>query len=109
MPSALVSSNRDLAFPEKKPASPVLLPLALYAFLFACALAVTLKAARIRTLPAWRRFLPLALLLAAAVMSLLRGVGIPGPAALLAFPLNLTAVALAGREIHANHAHKPLP
>ncbi|MFF9981208.1 MULTISPECIES: hypothetical protein [Streptomyces] len=82
----------------------MLLPLALYAFLFACALAVTLKAARIRTLPAWRRFLPLALLIAAAVMSLLRSIGIPDPAALLAFPLNLTAIALAGREIHGHNA-----
>ncbi|WP_371591735.1 hypothetical protein [Streptomyces virginiae] len=82
----------------------MLLPLALYAFLFACALTITLKAARIRALPAWRRCLPLALLLAAAAMSLIRGFGVPGPASLLAFPLNLTAIALAGREIHAHNA-----
>lgn len=79
----------------------MLLLFVLYVLLFACALTVTLKAARIRTLPAWRRYLPVALLLAAAATSLLRGVGVSRPAELVAFPLNLVAIALAARELRA--------
>ncbi|MFB7368454.1 hypothetical protein ACFC0D_01190 [Streptomyces sp. NPDC056222] len=79
----------------------MLLTLALYVLLFACALTVTFKAARIRALPAWRRYLPVALLLAATATSLLRGVGVSEPAEFVAFPLNLAAIALACREIRA--------
>ncbi|MEU9865228.1 hypothetical protein AB0D99_30615 [Streptomyces sp. NPDC047971] len=78
-----------------------MLPFVLYVVLFACALTLTVKAARVRTLPAWRRYLPLALLLVAAAASLLRGVGVSGPAEFVAFPLNLVAIALAVSAIRA--------
>jgi hypothetical protein len=83
----------------------MLIPLALLTVLFALALRYTLKAAGLSDIPLWRRFLPLALLLAAAGASLLRAVDVPEPARLIAFPCNIAAIALAGREIREHRAH----
>ncbi|WP_338675164.1 hypothetical protein V1460_20885 [Streptomyces sp. SCSIO 30461] len=64
--------------------------------------------ARFRELPAWRRFLPLALFLTALAASLLRGFGIPQIAAAVAFPLNLAALAIAITEIRAHRRQQQL-
>ncbi|MGW7406087.1 hypothetical protein ACWGI9_20545 [Streptomyces sp. NPDC054833] len=72
--------------------------------LFALALRYTLKAARLPDIPPWRRFLPVALLLAAAGANLLRAVDVPEPARLFAFPCNIAAIALTGREIRKHRA-----
>jgi hypothetical protein len=60
-----------------------------------CSVAVT----RMRELPRWLRFLPLALFLLASSASLLRAFGIPQVAIAVALPLNLAVVLLALREI----------
>jgi hypothetical protein len=82
----------------------VLLPFALLAVLFVFAVKYTLTAARLPGLPRWRRLLPLTLLLAATGASLLRAADLPEPARLIAFPCNVAAIALAGREIRADRA-----
>ncbi|MEE1940620.1 hypothetical protein V1L54_14595 [Streptomyces sp. TRM 70361] len=61
----------------------------------------TVTAARIRDIPAWRRFLPLGLFLFALGASLLRAVELPALASTVAFPLNLAAITLAVGEIRA--------
>ncbi|MFJ9795424.1 hypothetical protein [Streptomyces sp. NPDC101145] len=82
----------------------MLLPFALFAALLLFALRYTIKAARLSDIPRWRRFLPLVLLLTATALSLLRAVEITQPANLIAFPLNIAAIALAGREIAAHRS-----
>ncbi|MFF8531727.1 hypothetical protein ACN6K9_001489 [Streptomyces sp. SAS_267] len=84
----------------------MLTPFALLVVLFALAVRHTLKAARLPDIPHWRRFLPAALLLVAAGASLLRAVDVPEPAQLIAFPCNIAAIALAGREIREHHADR---
>ncbi|MFF3342990.1 hypothetical protein [Streptomyces flavidovirens] len=81
-----------------------MLPFVLFAALFLLALRYTMKAARLPDIPPWRRFLPLALLLTATAASLLRAIDIPQPANLIAFPLNIAAIALAGRELAVHRA-----
>ncbi|MEU9456699.1 hypothetical protein [Streptomyces sp. NPDC048277] len=75
--------------------------LAFFCLTLWCAVAV----ARIRELPAWRRFLPLALFLIAAGASLLRAFHIPEVANAIAFPLNLAVVVLSLREIRIRRQH----
>lgn len=79
---------------------------ALLVVLFTLALRYTLKAARLPGIPLWRRFLPTALLLVAAGASLLRAVDVPEPAQLIAFPCNLAAIALAGRQIRTRDGER---
>ncbi|GLW50173.1 hypothetical protein Stsp02_58340 [Streptomyces sp. NBRC 14336] len=69
--------------------------------IFCLALRLTVIVARTRDLPAWRRYLPLALLLIAGAASLLRAFGIPQIAEAVSFPFNLAAVVLALREVRA--------
>ncbi|MFJ3669103.1 hypothetical protein ACIPSE_21890 [Streptomyces sp. NPDC090106] len=71
------------------------LGLALSAVTLWCAVSV----ARMRGLPPWRRYLPLAFFLVALGTSLLRAFGVHEPAEAVAFPLNLAALLLALREI----------
>lgn len=66
---------------------------------FCLTLWCSVTVARMRDLPAWRRFLPLALFLIAAGASALRAFDIPEVANAIAFPLNLAVVLLALREI----------
>ncbi|PJE94761.1 hypothetical protein CUT44_26760 [Streptomyces carminius] len=61
----------------------------------------TVTVARIRDIPAWRRFLPLGLFLLTLGTSLLRAVELPALANTVAFPSNLTALALAVGEVRA--------
>ncbi|MFJ8669897.1 hypothetical protein [Streptomyces sp. NPDC093600] len=82
----------------------MLLPFVLFAALLLLALRYTIKAARLPDIPPWRRFLPLALLLTATAASMLRAIDIPQPANLIAFPLNIAAIALAWRELAAHRA-----
>jgi hypothetical protein len=56
---------------------------------------------RIRDLPRWRRCLPLTLLLASTIASLLRAFDVPEVANAVSFPLNATAIVLALTEIRA--------
>ncbi|MGW1533664.1 hypothetical protein [Streptomyces aureus] len=79
---------------------------ALLVVFFILAVRYTLKAARLRDIPRWRRFLPTALLLVAAGASLLRAIDLPEPAQLIAFPCNFAAIALAGREIRASDGER---
>ncbi|MFI1398617.1 hypothetical protein [Streptomyces sp. NPDC020681] len=81
-----------------------MLPFAIFAAVFLLALRYTIKAARLPDIPPWRRFLPLALLLTATAASLLRATDLTEPADLIAFPFNIAAIALAGREIAAHRA-----
>lgn len=71
---------------------------------FCTTLWATLTVARLRDLPLWRRYLPLLSFLLAATASLLRGLGIPEPADVVAFPLNLAALVLSLRTIRARRA-----
>ncbi|MBT1093552.1 hypothetical protein [Streptomyces sp. Tu102] len=82
----------------------MLIALALLTALFALALRYTIKALLVPDIPRWRRVLPLALLLTAAAASLLRAVDIPEPAALIALPCNIAAIALAQRELREHRA-----
>ncbi|UQX04730.1 hypothetical protein [Streptomyces sp. RerS4] len=81
-----------------------MLPYVLFAVVFVLALRYTIKAARLPDIPPWRRFLPLVLLLSATVASLLRSFDVSEPADLIAFPFNIAAIVLAGREIAAHRA-----
>ncbi|MGW5970855.1 hypothetical protein [Streptomyces sp. NPDC055186] len=58
--------------------------------------------ARIRDIPAWRRFLPLALLIVSSIASLLRAFDMPQPANTIAFPLNVAVIVLGLCEIRAH-------
>ncbi|MCZ4604347.1 hypothetical protein O3S80_11385 [Streptomyces sp. Lzd4kr] len=73
---------------------------------FCLTLWCSVTVARMRDLPTWRRFLPLALFLIAAGASLLRAVDIPEVAGAIAFPLNLAAVLLSLREIRGRRQHR---
>ncbi|MGA5638578.1 hypothetical protein ACPCTN_07540 [Streptomyces cinereoruber] len=64
--------------------------------------------ARMRELPAWRRFLPLTLLLIALSASLLRAADIRWVAEAIAFPLNLAVVLLSTYEIRARRLRNRL-
>ncbi|MEW1675324.1 hypothetical protein AB0O47_19050 [Streptomyces noursei] len=66
---------------------------------FCLTLWYSLTVARMPNLPTWRRYLPLTLLLIALGASLLRPLDMPQIANAIAFPLNLTAIVLALREI----------
>ncbi|MER7909548.1 hypothetical protein [Streptomyces sp. NPDC096068] len=83
-------------------AVPVLVLVALAGIaVFGSLVLCTVTVARMRELPAWRRFLPLALFLLALTASLLRSVDVREVADAVAFPLNLAAVLLSVREIRA--------
>ncbi|MFJ7128519.1 hypothetical protein [Streptomyces sp. NPDC098101] len=83
-------------------AVPVLVLVALAGIaVFGSLVLCTVTVARMRELPAWRRFLPLALFLLALAASLLRSVDVREVADAVAFPLNLAAVLLSVREIRA--------
>ncbi|KUL42829.1 hypothetical protein [Streptomyces regalis] len=74
---------------------------------FCLTLWCSVTVARMRELPTWRRFLPLALFLIAAGASLLRAFDIPEVANAIAFPMNLAVVLLALREIRGRrHRHE---
>ncbi|WP_405594211.1 hypothetical protein OG741_01305 [Streptomyces sp. NBC_01410] len=77
----------------------IALLLLLLLVLFLTAFRYTLKVTRIRDIPPWRRYLPLALLLIATAASLQRAVDNPEVANMIAFPLNIAAVGLSLREI----------
>ncbi|MEU0397056.1 hypothetical protein ABZ208_30600 [Streptomyces sp. NPDC006208] len=83
-----------------------MLALALLLVLFTLALTCTLRVTRIRDIPTWRRYLPVALLLAAATASLLRAFDVPEVANTIAFPLNLAAIALSQREVAAQRTRE---
>lgn len=59
----------------------------------------SLTVARMRDLPAWRRYLPLALFLISNGASALRAFDIPQTANAIAFPLTLAAIVLSLHEI----------
>ncbi|MFJ8349185.1 hypothetical protein ACIQ9J_23050 [Streptomyces sp. NPDC094153] len=65
-----------------------------------CSLAV----ARMRSLPAWRRYLPLSLFLIALGASLLRAFGIAEIAGAIAFPFTLAALVLSVSEIRSRRS-----
>ncbi|MFE7187054.1 hypothetical protein [Streptomyces erythrochromogenes] len=69
----------------------------------------TVTVARIRDIPAWRRALPLTLLLLSLAASLLRAFDIPAVANAVAFPLNLAAIILSVREIRARRSRCATP
>ncbi|MFC5956501.1 hypothetical protein ACFP51_19100 [Streptomyces pratens] len=75
-----------------------LMGIAVFGITLWCAIAV----ARIRDIPTWRRFLPLALLIVSNAASLLRAFDIPQPANTIAFPLNVAVILLGLREIRAH-------
>lgn len=74
---------------------------------FCLVLRWSLMVARMRDLPAWRRCLPLVLLLTAPGASLLRAVDIPQAADAVAFPLNLAALTTSRLEIRAHRRRNP--
>ncbi|MFJ9543978.1 hypothetical protein ACIRPX_43180 [Streptomyces sp. NPDC101225] len=77
---------------------------------FCLTLWASLTVARMRHIPAWRRYLPLTLFAVAAAASLLRAIDIPQIANAIAFPLNLAALLLSLREIrqqrHTTHTEQ---
>lgn len=83
-----------------------MLALALLLVLFTLALTYTLRVTRTPDIPTWRKYLPVAPLLAAASASLLRAVDIPEVANTIAFPLNLAAIALSWHEMDARRTRK---
>ncbi|RMB82839.1 hypothetical protein CTZ28_27765 [Streptomyces shenzhenensis] len=83
------------------PAAVAAFGVAFFCFTLWCSVTV----ARMRDLPPWRRFLPLALFLIAAGASLLRAIDIPEVANAIAFPLNLAVVLLSLREIRSHRRH----
>ncbi|AQT70379.1 hypothetical protein [Streptomyces sp. fd1-xmd] len=82
-----------------------LLGIAVFGVLLWC----TITVARMRDLPSWRRFLPLALLLISLGASLLRAFDIPAVANAIAFPLNVAVIILCVREIRARRRRKAAP
>ncbi|WP_069173988.1 hypothetical protein [Streptomyces griseus] len=70
-----------------------------------CILGFTLwysvRVAGMRGLPAWRRFLPISLLVLSIAASLLRAADIPQVANAVAFPLLLAAIAVSLIEVRA--------
>ncbi|MFF4522030.1 hypothetical protein [Streptomyces bluensis] len=71
---------------------------------FCFALWCSVTVARMRDIPTWRRVLPISLFLLAAGASLLRALGIPEVANVVAFPLNLAVVLLSLREIRGRRS-----
>ncbi|MEU7384134.1 MULTISPECIES: hypothetical protein [unclassified Streptomyces] len=67
--------------------------------IFCLTLWCSLTVARMRSLPAWRRYLPLSLFLIAFGASLLRFFGIDQIANVIASPFNLAAIVLSLSEI----------
>ncbi|MCX4538695.1 hypothetical protein ACWD4L_43760 [Streptomyces sp. NPDC002596] len=61
----------------------------------------SVRVAKMRDLPAWRRFLPLSLLVLSIAASLLRAADIPQVANAVAFPLLLAAIAVSLMEVRA--------
>ncbi|GAA2953493.1 hypothetical protein ACFPN0_11905 [Kitasatospora cinereorecta] len=61
----------------------------------------SVRVAGMRGLPAWRRFLPLCLLVLSVAASLLRAADIPQVANAVAFPLLLAAIAVSLVEVRA--------
>lgn len=61
----------------------------------------SVRVARVRGLPAWRRFFPLSLLVLSIAASLLRAADIPQVANAVAFPLLLAAIAVSLTEVRA--------
>ncbi|MCI3276737.1 hypothetical protein [Streptomyces cylindrosporus] len=85
----------------------MLLAVAAFGIAFFClTLWCAVTVARMRDLPTWRRFLPLALFLIAAGASLLRAFDIPEVANAIAVPLNLAVVVLSLGEIR-NRRRRP--
>lgn len=73
---------------------------------FCLTLGCSIAVARMRDIPAWRRFLPLCLFLLANGASLLRAFGIPQVADAVAFPLNLAAVLLSLGEFRGRRLRR---
>jgi hypothetical protein len=67
--------------------------------MFCLVLWCSITVARMRDIPPWRRFLPLAFFLLAGGASLLRAFDVPQVADVIAFPLNVAAVIVSLREI----------
>lgn len=82
-----------------------LLGIAVFGALLWC----TVTVARMRDLPAWRRFLPLALFLISLGASLLRAFDMPAVANAISFPLNVAVLILCVREIRAHRRRKAAP
>ncbi|MGW8064242.1 hypothetical protein ACVV2G_18695 [Streptomyces ziwulingensis] len=76
--------------------------------LFAFTLWGSVTVFRIRDLPRWRRCLPLALLFASAIASLLRAFGLPEVANAVSFPFNAAAIVVALTEIRAARQRRDL-
>ncbi|MEU9983531.1 hypothetical protein [Streptomyces sp. NPDC050856] len=68
---------------------------------FALTLWCSVTVARIKDLPWWRRYLPLALFFASNIASALRAFDIPEVANAVAFPLNVGIVVVALTEMRA--------
>ncbi|MEU8617358.1 hypothetical protein [Streptomyces sp. NPDC048623] len=79
--------------------------IAIFAFTLWCAVTV----ARIKDLPLWRRYLPLALFLASVVASALRAFDMPDVANAVAFPLNVAVVVVALAEMRAARQRRETP
>ncbi|UUN28259.1 hypothetical protein [Streptomyces sp. FIT100] len=73
---------------------------------FACTLWCSVTVARMRDIPTWRRFLPLALFLASNAASLLRAFDRPEIANVAAFPLNVAVVLVALAEIRGSRRRR---
>ncbi|MFF4761099.1 hypothetical protein [Streptomyces sp. NPDC001292] len=71
---------------------------------FCLTLWCSLTVARMRNLPAWRRYLPLSLFLIALGASLLRAFDLPQIANAIAFPLNLAALVTSLHEIRTRQS-----
>ncbi|WP_331743637.1 hypothetical protein OH809_44750 (plasmid) [Streptomyces sp. NBC_00873] len=61
----------------------------------------SVRVAKMRDLPSWRRFFPLGLLMLSIAASLLRTADIPQVANAVAFPLLLAAIAVSLMEVRA--------
>ena len=61
----------------------------------------SVRVAKMRGLPAWRRFFPLSLLVLSIAASLLQAADIPQVANAVAFPLLLAAIAVSLMEVRA--------
>ncbi|MEV0787026.1 hypothetical protein AB0I52_29510 [Streptomyces sp. NPDC050423] len=70
--------------------------------IFCFTLWCSVRVAKMRDLPTWRRYLPLSLLTLSVAASLLRAVDIPQIAEVAAFPLTLAAIAVSLVEVRAD-------
>ncbi|MGW3660034.1 hypothetical protein ACWD6R_32290 [Streptomyces sp. NPDC005151] len=71
--------------------------------IFCFTLWCSVRVARMRDLPTWRRYLPLGLLTLSVAASLLRAVDIPQIGEVAAFPLTLAAIAVSLVEVRAQN------